>query len=128
MDASDTFREWLIEVTDPHGAIADLCRDTGLSRRAIEKWRDGETSPTIENLERLTAAKKLQPWQVLKKGGTDPTINIPTSLLPSLLEIATLLPALKEGELDMLLRTIRALAKKGENLVAQVSSETKKSR
>ena len=91
-----------------HGAVADFCKKTGFSRTAVETWRDGESSPTLKNLDVIAESLGVDPLKLLD-AETIPE-SIPGNLLPALLEIAAILPRLHEGEVTVVLNTLRTLA------------------
>jgi transcriptional regulator with XRE-family HTH domain len=71
--APEVLRKRIAALYSDFGRIAEVVRKTGLSRRVLEKWRDGESSPSIENLERLADALGVQPWELIKPDGAQPT-------------------------------------------------------
>lgn len=71
--SSQALQKKLSEALSPHGSIGDFVKKTGFSRSGVEKWRDGESSPSIENLEKIAEALETDPWDLIKPANASDT-------------------------------------------------------
>lgn len=56
----------LLTEAKSHGRIANIARETGVSRVTLDRWIAGESIPSLENLDRVAAALGENPWDLLK--------------------------------------------------------------
>lgn len=56
----------LARALEPHGAIAEFCRNTGFGRSSVQNWLERGQTPTIENLDRVAEGLGTTAWELLK--------------------------------------------------------------
>jgi len=71
-ESNEIFRHRLALRLQGHGAVADFCRKTGLSRSAVDLWLSGDRSPTLKNLDLAASALDVRPWDLIMPEGAQP--------------------------------------------------------
>lgn len=88
-----------------HGARADFCRKSGISRAALEFWLASDRIPRLDQLDRIAAALGVQPWELLKPEEALPTPPKPTPTVEGLTDVIKS----QEKEIEALKRELRAI-------------------
>lgn len=130
--AADLFRKNVADRMRAAGVTQrGLAEEMGVSQPMVQQYLGGKNKPGLDVLERFAEALKTSPWELIKPPSASSLPSLPPPLLPILLEIATLLPSMNKGEVDVLLETARAFAgprdpRNGD--APKVSEKTKKAR
>lgn len=61
----DRLREHL----EPHGAVSEFSRKTGIPRRNLDNWLSGTAIP-VEAIDTIAAGMGVEPWELLKPPNT----------------------------------------------------------
>lgn len=102
----ELFRKRLLERLTPHGAVAEFCRISGISRSSVQRWEEG-AAPTLDLLEPIARGLGTTPWELLKPEAAASAVK-PTreSLLGSIiLRIA----GLNQDELGSVVHALEAI-------------------
>lgn len=113
---------------ESQGAIA---KKIGVSRATLNRWEGhGAGTVTIDQLEKLGTVLEAEPSAMISPQGVALMPELPTKLLPALLELATLLPAMHEGEIETLLVTARTFAgpRDEDEIPLELREQSKKAR
>lgn len=78
---------------------SELCRGADITRPTLDRWLSGESSPTLENLERLANALSIGVWEFLRPEQAKPSGNTDESRLLVLGALIAALAPLEEDEL-----------------------------
>ncbi len=57
--------------TKPYGSISELARKAALKPPQLQRYLSGETSPSLETLDRLAEALGIHPWEMIKPTQTE---------------------------------------------------------
>lgn len=101
-DSLEHFYHVLRTKLSAHGAVADFCRKTGITRSQVDGWiRDGVGAPGIDRMDLIASGLGIEPWELLKP----PRAPAPTadSRLALFGAIVSRLAALNEPQLRFLL-------------------------
>lgn len=97
----ETLKQRLIERLSPRGETAKFCHETKISRSVVERWLEDEDGvPGINSLDKIAAAFKMEPWELIKPEGEDADIE----------EIASVLRRLKRenpAQFDFMIQSLR---------------------
>lgn len=104
---TDSFSKWISERVSRHGAIGEMAKHAGVSRSAIEDWRDGIRTPTLETLDRVAAALGVPAWELIWPG-TDPVSSVTSR--QDVRRLLTALAAVDEPQLSDLVRLLTLAA------------------
>lgn len=127
--AAESFRKSLNRRLEDAGwSQNDLAKRTGVPQSNISRYCLGKSEPGISHAATICTAFGLSLDQFIGSSPTPPQLpDLSASLLPILLEIATLLPSMHKGQLDVLLATAKTFAR-GGNVPTEISDEAKKAR
>jgi transcriptional regulator with XRE-family HTH domain len=100
--ASERFRKRLTDLTAAHGAVSELARTSGLSRSVIDKWLEGGSVPSIDNVERVAEALNLSIGELL---GPEPERPRPW---PAMKDLFAALSTLDESEVPTIATALSA--------------------
>lgn len=107
-----------------------IAKKVGVSRATLNRWEGhGAGTVTIDQLEQLGAALEAEPSAMISPQGVATMPEIPAKLLPALLELATLLPAMNKYRVKTLLDMAKDFASPHEDeLATKVGEQSKKAR
>lgn len=106
MDLTEIIGKNLALLLEKRGELARVERETGIGRPIILGYKKGTKNRTLENLELIAAALKVEPWELLKPPGKEGP-----NVAESITKLLGIVSKFDPEKLDFAVRMVEALTK-----------------
>lgn len=100
---------------------SDLANRLGVTQQTVQKWVKGKTSPSMENIDKLTDITGLPPFWFMLPPDEQDQISVPESMSlgPEQLEFIRILNSFPKQDQEEIIKEIREKKEKMDEIVAR---------